>query len=83
MQLRGMLLGRQRLLPPLSGTRRTRHLLPRNQDIVEGGFDDQPSKDDNTYGKKNIWKCLVCELNRHVGNHKHCSKITQLKYKND
>ena len=46
-------------------------------------FDDELSEDDNTYGKKNIWKCPVCELNRHVGNHKHCSKVTQLKHKND
>ncbi len=40
-------------------------------------FDDEPSKDDNPYGKKNIWKCSVCKLNRHAGNHKHCSKVTQ------
>ena len=46
-------------------------------------FDDEPSKDDNPYGKKNIWKCSVCKLNRHAGNHKHCSKVTQLKYRND
>ena len=46
-------------------------------------FDDEPSKDDNPYGKKNIWKCPVCELNRYVGNHKHCFKVTLLKYKND
>ena len=46
-------------------------------------FDDEPSKDDNPYGKKNIWKCSVCKLNRHAGNHKHCSKLTQLKYRND
>ena len=46
-------------------------------------FDDETSKDDNPYGKKNIWKCPVCELNRHIGNNKHCSKVTQLKYRND
>jgi len=43
--------------------------------------DDELSEDDNTYGKKNIWKCPVCDLNRHVGNHKHCSKVTQKKHK--
>lgn len=28
-------------------------------------FDDEPSEDDSPYGKKNIWKCPVCELNSH------------------
>ena len=61
----------------------TRYLFMDDELIDQIEFDDEPSKDDNPYGKKNIWKCPVCELNRHVGNHKHCSKVTQLKYKND
>jgi hypothetical protein len=26
------------------------------------------------------WLCPVCGLKRNIGNHKECSKITQLKY---
>lgn len=44
------------------------------------GVDAKAQTSIDTMKPDTTWLCPVCGLKRNIGNHKECSKITQLKY---